>query len=120
MPHNPGFTTGIFLFVLDTLECPRFNFSGDQFASLTAKIGQKTENTVFIDQFQTVAKLLASPSPQIWAKFVIYYTPLSVSMLSRISQNFVLIAYTNQTLLRKTFWRGWAHSSLGIQEVYAY
>ena len=78
MPHIPGFRMGIFLFVSDTLECSRFNFSDDQFASLTSKIGQKIEKTVFIDEFQIIAQLLASPSRQLWAKFgILSHLPIS-------------------------------------------
>ena len=81
MPHIPGFRMGIFLFVPDTLECPCFNLSDDQVASLTAKISQKIKKTVFIDQYQTVAELLASPSPQLWAKFgILLHPPISIDV----------------------------------------
>ena len=75
MLHIPGCRLELFQFVPDALERPCFNFSDDHFASLTTKVGQKTEKTVFIDQVQTIPELLASPSSKLWAKFDILLHP---------------------------------------------
>ena len=53
--------------------------------------------------FIPVPPLLASPSPKLWAKFVIYYISLSCLVLTWISQNFVFITYANQKLFRNLF-----------------
>ena len=95
---------------------PGLHFSDHQFASLTTKIREKIEKTVFIDQFQTVSGL-----PTIMGQVCSFITP---PYQFWCYVNFVLISYTNQKLWRKAVFflggGGVAQPLLGIERVYAY
>ena len=70
-PISLGLEGQFFQFVPETLEHPPLHFSDDQISPLIPKIGNNIEKLYFWINFTPVPTLLASPSPKLWAKFVI-------------------------------------------------
>ena len=79
-PISLGLEGEFLQFVPEALEHPLYTFMMTKLPLLSQKLATKLKKTVFLDQFHTVPS--TSPSPKLWAKFVILlYLPTDLVLL---------------------------------------